>query len=126
MGFTFKHRGDFAKIERFLKNYEVKKLVRILESYGQIGVQALSSATPVDTGVTASSWSYQVRVSRSSFSISFTNSQTTSTGVPIVILLQYGHGTGIGGYVHGRDFINPVIQPIFDKMADDIWKEVTK
>lgn len=119
----FTHRGDFDKMERFLRGYGKLNFKRLLESYGQEGVRALAAATPIDTGLTASSWSYQITISSSSFSISWTNSNVQD-GVPIAIILQYGHGTGTGGYVQGRDYINPAIQPIFDKIADEIWEEV--
>lgn len=119
----FTHRGNFDKMERFLRGYGKLNFKRLLESYGQEGVRALAAATPIDTGLTASSWSYQITISSSSFSISWTNSNVQD-GVPIAIILQYGHGTGTGGYVQGRDYINPAIQPIFDKIADEIWEEV--
>ena len=98
----------------------------LLEKYGREGVAALSTATPVDTGTTASSWEYRVVQDKDTTSLIFTNSSETENGIPIVILLHYGHGNGRGGYVQGRDFINPAVQPIFDKIAEEAWKEVTK
>lgn len=95
------------------------------DRYGREGVAALSSATPVDTGKTASSWYYQIENKKGSVTISFHNSNIQN-GVPIAIILQYGHGTRNGGWVQGRDYINPAIQPIFDRIADSAWKEVTK
>ena len=102
-------------------------MVRIgdLDKYGREGVAALSSATPVDTGLTADSWYYKVEHANGSASINFYNSNIQN-GVPIAIILQYGHGTGNGGWVQGRDYINPAIQPIFDKIAENAWREVTK
>ena len=96
-----------------------------LDKYGREGVKALESATPVDTGLTARSWYYEIKKTNGSVSISFYNSNIQN-GIPIAIILQYGHGTGTGGWVEGRDYINPAIQPIFDKIAEKAWKEVTK
>ena len=97
----------------------------ILDKYGREGVNALSSATPVESGVTAASWYYEIEHSSGSAAIQFYNSNVNK-GVPIAIILQYGHGTGTGGWVQGRDYINPAIQPLFDKMAEEVWKEVTR
>lgn len=121
----FSHKGDFSKLTRYLT--KVKKAVSIsdLEKFGNEGVNALASATPVDTGHTASSWYYEIEVKDGSARINFNNSNIQN-GVPIAIILQYGHGTGTGGWVEGRDYINPAIQPIFDKIAENAWKEVTK
>lgn len=124
MGVTFKHRGNFNNLEKFLKSYNPQNIVKILEYYGREGVRALQSATPVASGITANSWAYDIDVSKSSFSISWTNSHTTKTGTPIVILLQYGHGTRQGGLVQGVDFINPAIEPIFNDIAEAVWEEV--
>lgn len=126
MGVIFRHRGSFKNLERFLHGYNKDKLVAILNKYGSDGVRALSDATPIDTGITASSWSYIVSTHGSSFVISFTNSNLTTGGTPLAILIQYGHGTKNGGYVEGRDFINPAIRPVFDNMADAVWQEVSK
>lgn len=101
------------------------QLTHLLTQLGQDGVQALAAATPVDSRETANSWSYTIKTSRSSLSISWHNSHVTSNGVPVVILLQYGHGTGTGGYVRGRDFINPAIKPVFDRIDATLWKAVT-
>lgn len=124
MGVVFKHRGDFNNIEKFVKNYDVRKMIAILDSYGGQGVAALAAATPKDSGLTANSWGYETDVSRSSFSIKWTNSHLTKSGTPIVILLQYGHGTKHGGIVQGQDFINPAISSIFDRIAEAVWQEV--
>lgn len=115
--------GNFNNTERFLKGAKKLDIKRILESYGREGVRALASATPVDSGLTADSWGFKVVISKGSFSITWTNSNVVK-GVPIAIILQYGHGTGTGGYVQGRDYINPAIQPIFQKIADSVWLEV--
>lgn len=122
---TFRQKGDFSKLTRYLE--KVKSVVKLsdLDKYGKEGVAALASATPVDTGLTASSWSYEIKQNNGTVSISFKNSNIQN-GVPIAIILQYGHGTRNGGWVQGRDYINPAIQPIFDKIANDAWREVTK
>lgn len=119
-------KGDFSKTFRFLQKAKKLDIVRILERYGEKGVSALREATPKDTGRTADSWSYEIHNSGSSFSVVWKNSNLTSEGIPIVILLQYGHGTGSGGYVQGRDFINPALRGIFDDMAREAWEEVTR
>lgn len=123
---TFVQHGTLKKTDGFLRALKELKLERALKKYGEEGVQALANATPRDTGVTADSWSYEIKKSNGNYSIYWTNSNLTdgNTGIPIVILIQYGHGTRNGGYVKGRDFINPAIRPIFDKIADDIWAEV--
>ena len=122
---SFRQKGDFSKLTRFLER--AKNLVHLsdLDRYGREGVAALASATPVDTGKTAASWYYDIKINKESASIAFNNSNIQN-GVPIAIILQYGHGTKNGGWVEGRDYINPVIQPIFDKIAEEAWKEVTK
>ena len=122
---SFRQKGDFSKLTRFLER--AKNLVHLsdLDRYGREGVAALASATPVDTGKTAASWYYDIKINKESASITFDNSNIQN-GVPIAIILQYGHGTKNGGWVEGRDYINPVIQPIFDKIAEEAWKEVTK
>ncbi len=121
---SFKHRGNFNNLEKFFrrksKNYEP-----VLHKYGKIGVGVLSSATPVDSGETASMWGYEVFIGKNSFGISWTNSNIVD-GIPIAVLIQYGHGTGNGGYVSGRDYINPAIQPVFDRITSELWAEVTK
>lgn len=122
---SFRQKGDFSKFTSFLE--KAKNGVRLgdLDRYGREGVAALASATPVDSGQTASAWYYQIVRNNGSVSIEFHNSNIHK-GVPIAIILQYGHGTGTGGWVQGRDYINPAIRPIFDKMANDAWREVTK
>ena len=122
---TFRQKGDFSKLTRYLER--AKEVIKLgdLDKYGQEGVDALSSATPVDSGLTASSWYYKIENKNGSAIISFYNSNVNK-GVPIAIILQYGHGTNNGGWVEGRDYINPAILPIFEKIANDAWEEVTK
>jgi len=121
---TFKHRGNFKNTEKFFSAAQKLDVRNILHPYGALGVSALAAATPADTGETASSWSYSINVTRRGFTLSWTNSVIAGS-VPLVILLQYGHGTGTGGYVEGRDFINPAVKPIFDKIAESAFKEVS-
>lgn len=121
---TIEHKGDFTKLTRYLERLKETARLGILDKYGRKGVDALSSATPLDSGKTASSWYYEIEHVRDSATISFCNSNVNDS-VPIAIILQYGHGTGTGGWVAGRDYINPAIQPIFDEMAEEAWKEVT-
>lgn len=122
---TFRQRGDFSKLTRYFERVKEAAKIGILDKYGREGVAALSSATPVDSGVTASSWHYEIERQNGSVTINFLNANINK-GVPIAIILQYGHGTGTGGWVQGRDYINPAIQPIFDKIAENAWREVTK
>lgn len=122
---SFRHKGDFSKTMRFLEGAKNTVHLGDLDKFGREGVAALSSATPVDSGLTANSWYYKVERTKGSVTISFHNSNIQN-GVPIAIILQYGHGTRNGGLVQGRDYINPAIQPIFDKITNDAWKEVTK
>lgn len=121
----FRQKGDFSKLTRFLER--AKETVRVgdLDKYGREGVAALASATPVDSGQTANLWRYEIINKQGSATITFSNSNIQN-GVPIAILLQYGHGTRNGGWVQGRDYINPAIQPIFDKIVNEAWREVTK
>lgn len=122
---TFRHKGDLSKATKYLERVKEAARIGILDKYGREGVAALESATPVESGTTASSWYYEIKRSGGSVSITFSNSNINK-GVPIAIILQYGHGTGTGGWVEGRDYINPAIQPVFDRLADEAWKEVTK
>lgn len=122
---SFSHKGDFSKTLGFLERAKEAIKIGDLDKYGREGVAALSSATPVKTGLTASSWYYEIERKGDSVSINFNNSNIQN-GVPIAIILQYGHGTGTGGWVQGRDYINPSIQPIFDSIVERAWKEVTK
>lgn len=120
-----KSKGDYSKITRYLERVDKAAKISVLDKYGSQGVAALSSATPVESGKTASSWGYEIAHEQGRATITFTNSNINQ-GVPIAIILQYGHGTGTGGWVQGRDYINPAIQPIFDKIVEDAWREVTK
>ena len=122
---SFKQRGDFSKLTRFFEKAKESVHIGDLDKYGQAGVEALAAATPVDSGTTASSWYYKIENKNGSAVISFHNSNIQN-GVPIAIILQYGHGTGTGGWVEGRDYINPAIQPIFDEIAEKAWKEVKR
>lgn len=117
------HKGNFNNTEKFLKKISTADFMRNLEKYGEMGVQALASATPMDSGLTASSWSYEIEKSSSSYTIHWVNNNIND-GVNIAIILQYGHGTGTGGYVQGRDYINPALRPVFDEIAESAWKEV--
>ena len=121
----FKQKGDFSKVTKYLERAKEVIHLGILDKYGQKGVDALSSATPIDTGLTAESWRYEIVNKNGSARINFCNSNIQN-GVPIAIILQYGHGTGTGGWVQGRDYINPSIQPIFDEIANEAWREVTR
>lgn len=122
---TFSQKGDFSRLNSYLER--LKNVIKIgnLDTYGREGVEALSSATPKDTGETARSWYYKINRDKDMVTLSFHNSHVND-GVNIAIILQYGHGTKNGGYVEGIDYINPAIRPIFNKIAEDAWKEVTK
>ena len=121
---TFHHKGNFQKTDNFLKKAKKGDYFRSLEKFAQEGVNALASATPIDSGKTAASWDYTISRSKGSVSITWTNSNINN-GVNIAVIIQYGHGTRNGGYVQGRDYINPAIRPVFDKIAENVWKEVT-
>ena len=121
---SFRQKGDFSKLTGFLE--KAKQAVKLgdLNKYGREGVAALKSATPVDTGLTADSWYYEIIRKDGSVTINF-NNKNIQNGVPIAIILQYGHGTNNGGWVEGRDYINPAVRPLFDKIANEAWREVT-
>lgn len=121
----FRMKGDFRRTEEYLKKLKRTKIANILERYGEEGVQALSEATPVDTGLTAASWYYKIKVTATTATIMFCNSNIQN-GIPIAIILQHGHATGNGGWVEGRDYINPALQPVFESISERAWKEVTK
>lgn len=123
--FSIESKGSFTKTETFLKRMIGSQIFSVLDKYGAQGVAALSDVTPIDTSNTAHSWTYEIKRGSGTYSLEFRNTSMAGS-TPVVVLLTYGHGTRNGGYVEGRDFINPAIQPIFDKMAEDIWKEVTK
>ena len=115
--------GDFQNMDRFLKKMSEGDIFRHLENQARRGVDALASATPVESGLTANSWTYEVTKGRGGYGISWLNTNINN-GVNIAIILQYGHGTGTGGYVAGRDYINPAIKPIFEEIANTVWREV--
>lgn len=118
-------KGDFKNVTRWLERAKEKMRLGVLDKYGRAGVAALSSATPVDSGVTASSWRYEIQNDGNGVTLSFHN-DNINKGVNIAIILQYGHGTGTGGWVEGRDYINPAIQPIFDDLVEEVVKEVKR
>lgn len=122
---TFRQDGDFSKLTSFLEKSKELFNVGILDKYGRKGVEALAAATPIDSGETANSWYYRIENKNGSAAIVFCNSHIQN-GVPIAIILQYGHGTRNGGWVEGRDYINPALQPIFDELVKEAWKEATK
>lgn len=124
MRVKFEVSGGFTKTERFLNRMKRREYLNVLDEFGRDGVQALRNATPVDSGATAEAWDYEIKRTRNYIEIVWTNSNIND-GVPIAVILQYGHGTGTGGYVQGRDYINPAIRPIFDKIAEKAWKVVT-
>lgn len=123
MRVKFEVSGGFTKTERFLNRMKRREYLNVLDEFGRDGVQALRNATPVDSGATAEAWDYEIKRSRNYTEIVWTNSNIND-GVPIAVILQYGHGTGTGGYVQGRDYINPAIRPIFDEIAEKAWKVV--
>lgn len=124
MRVKFEVSGGFTKTERFLNRMKRREYLNVLDEFGRDGVQALRNATPVDSGATAEAWDYEIKRTRNYTEIVWTNSNIND-GVPIAVILQYGHGTGTGGYVQGRDYINPAIRPIFDKIVEKAWKVVT-
>lgn len=123
---VFSSSGSFTNAEAFLQRMSKADIRKVLEKYGKLGLTALREATPMDTSVSAASWSYKVEKSKGFWSLSWHNHNRTSQGAPVVILIQYGHGTGTGGYVAGKDFINPAIKPLFDRIVSEVRKEVTR
>lgn len=124
MAIIIKHRGSFRNTERLFQKLDRFEISNILEKYGKMGVDALSAATPVNSGETSNSWDYTVEKQNSGYTIVWTNSNVNN-GVNIALILQTGHGTGTGGYVRGKDYINPALRPIFDALAEEAWQEVT-
>lgn len=124
MTISFQSRGDFKRTGNFLEKLLKRDIYKALDKHGREGVAALSSATPAESGLAAASWGYEVKTSGKSASIIWTNSDVEN-GFPVAIMLQYGYGTGTGGYVRGRDYINPAMKPVFDRIAESVWKEVT-
>lgn len=121
---TFKQKGNLKKTWKFLRFLSSRLYLKKVEYYAKKGIVALVEATPKDSGETADSWDYEILIDDEKTRITFTNSNIASNGTPVVVLIQYGHGTRNGGWVEGFDFVNPAIKPIFDEMADSIWKEV--
>ena len=122
---SFRQKGDFSKTMQYLQRDRNSAILKVLERYGQEGVRALMSATPIDSGDTASSWSYKVSIFGDTSTLAFYNSNVND-GVPIAVILQLGHGTGTGGWVEGRDYINPALQPVFDTIVNEARKEVAR
>lgn len=120
---TVTQKGDFSKIEKFLNFVKGRSYLNSLSKYGEMGVSALANATPKDTGLTADSWKYEIEYNNESTTIRWINTNVVDH-VNIAVILQYGHGTRNGGYVTGRDYINPALRPIFDQIAEQAWKEV--
>ena len=125
MGIIIEQKGSFKNTEAYLAKLKSADLYAVLSKYGTLGQNALSNATPVRTGLTAASWYYTIESRPGYYSIRWHN-HDNENGFPVAIMLQYGHGTGTGGWVEGRDYIMPAIRPIFDQMAADAWREVTK
>lgn len=120
---TFTQKGTFKSTTNFLDKIKKMRFLSHMDEYGRLGVDALMAATPLESGATAMSWAYEVQQSDKGASIYWSNNNTNK-GVNIAVILQYGHGTGTGGWVEGRDYINPAIRPVFDEIADKLWKEV--
>lgn len=123
MKFSFSHTGDFRRTDKFLTSMQKLNIRQLVEPLAKQGVHALASATPRESGLAASSWSYEIEESKGFVRIHWLN-HDMENGFPVAIMLQYGYGTGTGGYVHGKDYINPSIRPIFDSIADAVWKVV--
>jgi hypothetical protein len=121
---SFTGKGDFSKTFKFLNSVDKLKIDTILNKYAKQGVTALAAATPIESGKTANSWDYSIKSSGKS-AVIYWNNSNINDGVNIAVILQFGHGTGTGGYVQGRDYINPAMRPVFDKIADEVWREVT-
>jgi hypothetical protein len=124
VSFSFSSEGDWSKTERFLRNMMKFKVDAAIQSAGAQGVSALAKATPRDSGLAANSWTFEVKKSSGGFEIDWTNTDDES-GFKVALMIQYGHGTGTGGYVHGIDYINPAMRPVFDQIAETVWKAVT-
>lgn len=122
--FSFSSQGDFSKTLKALAAMKNLKIGQICEAQAQKGVAALMAATPADTGLAGNSWGYKIIQSSGSVMIGWTNSDVEN-GFPVALMIQYGHGTGTGGYIQGRDYINPAMRPIFDQIAETVWKAVT-
>lgn len=119
-------KGDYSKTLSWLKRMKLDKIMDKLNAYGEQGVMALQNATPKRTGLTASSWYYEINRTPTSISITWKNSNMAREAIPIALLIQYGHGTRTGGYVQGIDYINPTLKPIFEEITNNVWKEITR
>lgn len=125
MRITFRHKGDFSRLDKYFSKAIDAVTVNRLSRYGEQGVEALKSATPVDSGETANLWRYEIEKTSTGYAISFHNDNIVNGWFNVALMLDIGHGTGTGGWVEGRNYIEPALQPIFDKMALDAWLEVT-
>ena len=121
-----KERGNWNKTENFLSRLHKAQFFKHLDLYGKLGVEALRESTPIDSGTTANSWDYEIEVGSDSATITWTNSNVENGWFNVAVALQYGHGTGTGGYVHGIDYINPAMRPVFEQIVKDIWMEVIR
>lgn len=117
-------KGDFKKTFKFLRAMKEKRFLKNLDKYGQMGVDALAAATPKRTGLTAESWTYDITDNGEQLIISWNNTNVQKGYYNVALMIQYGHGTGTGGWVEGIDYINPALKPVFDKIADAVWMEV--
>lgn len=124
MAVKFKVTGSYTKTQASLKNLSKLDILGIMESCGQVGVAALSEATPTETGLAAGSWNFETQEQNGVYTIAWTNTDVESD-FPVAIMLQFGYSTGTGGYVAGRDYINPAIAPTFDQIETIVWKAVT-
>lgn len=126
MAVSFSINGPFTKTEAWLKKLQKlnQHILSVMKAQGAVGAKALASATPTDSGLAAGSWNYVVAGGGGKYTLTWTNSDVES-GFPVAIMLQYGYGTGTGGYVQGQDYINPALRPIFDQIANEVWKAVT-
>lgn len=118
------NKGDFKKTFKFLRAMKEKRFLKNLDKYGQMGVDALAAATPKRTGLTAESWTYDISDNGEQLIISWNNTNVQKGYYNVALMIQYGHGTGTGGWVEGIDYINPALKPVFDKIADAVWMEV--
>lgn len=125
MEIKLKTTGNYDQTTRWLNSMKSPDLRAVLDRAGRVGLQALSAATPVQTGLASRSWSYEVKMGRRGASVTWTNSDVEN-GFPVLISLQYGYSTGTGGYVRGRDFINPAIAPVFEQLKSDISRMVSR
>lgn len=125
MRITFRHRGNFSKLSRYFNKLIDSRTAGKLQKYGEMGLEALKSATPVNSGLTASSWSYEIEATDTGYSVVYSNSNVVNGWFNVALMLDVGHGTGTGGWVEGLNYIDPAIQPVFEKMAHDLWLEVT-